>query len=954
MLMLMLCVSTAMADFTSSYSAASWTTRWKAATTENISEGLQAIITGHNCSGTVYYTWNEAIVSEQGDIQVTVDYTGGAHKIQILGIEVVGTEIADYHLGASGGSDSNNVYTLSGVPAGEYDIRVFVCDKSGDHSLANTTGNIIYVGNITEKTYAPSEISTEYCYKIVNRAYGRLLGADGEYSTSKNATDGNEQLWAFEKNEDGTYYLRNLGHDKYLGYNGSNNKAWPVVSSEPAKFVLNVAQAKTIWNEETFAIHFNGGDEYSNAHDANWGYENGRQVVRWLATETASQWYFIETTTAVGAQAVTVKYEFEYNSEVKYTQETETFVGEEYPTITTTFPFGVSAVKPEGTISTADVTEEGVVVKEIELTVNVPFEYANSYSEIEHWYFMNIRDDNPTYLTYNSDVDYIPTTQTSVPSDSKDNYTWAFVGDPFNGYKIVNYAAGETMFLSAPEAPTGEKNAAQLARMVEEGSATGNRTWIFMPPTHSNAAENCFYIQHPTATSYAFNRQSYNNAYTLCYWTGRDTGSAVQLVERDFTGTAELQALIDQVDAAVAVYGEGGTTVGYYTAESTTKLAAALAAAKVAVADPNRTAESNAAAQTELMAAVTALQTIQPETGKFYTIASASVQNNDSRTGDMIYVDNAGVMHFADASAALGNAFQFVDAGNGQFYLYNALRNTYLNTARVHGGGQETATATTTDAAVKVTITNLGCENIVKIIPENGAMLHAQVYNSVVVGWNNEAYDNGSAWRILEVDPTTTSFDATISEAGYSTLYLGCDVTIPEGVEAYTVTSLENGEANLAAVEGAIPAKTAVILKKAEGQPAEATTYSFNYAESAVAAGENMLLGSTIDTYVEGPAYILAMPEGKEVGLYTAALNKDAAGAEGETHFKNNAFKAYMPKEVANESAYFGFRLPGTTGIENVTVENGVKAIYDLTGRRVESVTAPGIYIVNGKKVLVK
>jgi hypothetical protein len=35
--------------------------------------------------------------------------------------------------------------------------------------------------------------------------------------------------------------------------------------------------------------------------------------------------------------------------------------------------------------------------------------------------------------------------------------------------------------------------------------------------------------------------------------------------------------------------------------------------------------------------------------------------------------------------------------------------------------------------------------------------------------------------------------------------------------------------------------------------------------------------------------------------------------------------------------------------------ENGeVKTIYDLTGRRVENITAPGIYIVNGKKVLVK
>ena len=52
----------------------------------------------------------------------------------------------------------------------------------------------------------------------------------------------------------------------------------------------------------------------------------------------------------------------------------------------------------------------------------------------------------------------------------------------------------------------------------------------------------------------------------------------------------------------------------------------------------------------------------------------------------------------------------------------------------------------------------------------------------------------------------------------------------------------------------------------------------------------------------------------------------------------------------------YSFRFgEGTTAIEEVKTENGeVKAIYDLTGRRVEEITAPGVYIVNGKKVLVK
>ena len=43
------------------------------------------------------------------------------------------------------------------------------------------------------------------------------------------------------------------------------------------------------------------------------------------------------------------------------------------------------------------------------------------------------------------------------------------------------------------------------------------------------------------------------------------------------------------------------------------------------------------------------------------------------------------------------------------------------------------------------------------------------------------------------------------------------------------------------------------------------------------------------------------------------------------------------------------------TGVNEVKCQNGEgKAIYDLTGRRVERITSPGVYIVDGKKVLIK
>jgi|GEM_PF-3890335 len=43
-----------------------------------------------------------------------------------------------------------------------------------------------------------------------------------------------------------------------------------------------------------------------------------------------------------------------------------------------------------------------------------------------------------------------------------------------------------------------------------------------------------------------------------------------------------------------------------------------------------------------------------------------------------------------------------------------------------------------------------------------------------------------------------------------------------------------------------------------------------------------------------------------------------------------------------------------STGIENIVETPVVEGIYDLLGRKIEAITAPGLYIVNGKKVVIK
>ena len=787
------------------------------------------------------------------------------------------------------------------------------------------------------------ELASEFAYPEIGKFYtieaplfenvqgvAKGLVANGGTSLGWNTVDlaNKNYYWTLVKDaETDALYLKNVGTGYYINGDAVRENAAALTTNALGSNQFNIITSGT-------KLHAAGHNSGKGANGGVTGWDG--------AANSASAWKFVERENPDAVKTLDITYNFTYKGVNKGTQTKTVLVGKEYPDVEVEFPFGISATKPDGFVA-AD--SETIIT--IELKENLPFAYAASYEAITKWYYIQQHSSAgyEKYLQYAKD--YIEWADATMTAGEADTYTWAFVGDPFKGFKMVNYGAPAN---ANAVVSNGSGN-------PSFGALTDATAWNIKASAVNKDAEH-FCFQYPNSNQY-MNAQSGK----IAFWGSADQGSTMWVTERDMTGLADLQALIDQVDAAVAAYGQGGTTVGYYTAESTAALATALAAAKTA-AEANTSAAANAAAQTALQNAVAALEIIMPEKNKFYRIVSHCTK--DHRANQEVYVSKDGDMHFGNiadnvAAGTIGHVFQFVPANDGKFYIYNVQRGVYMQAV----GSQGAPAVVTTDVnkAKPVAIKNLGVDNVIGIYPDGQNMMHAQDAGSKIVGWNTTVTNDASAWVITEVANITELYqEVAMSEVGYATLCLGYNATIPAGVEAYAVSSTNSTHAIMTQINGAIPANEAVILKLAEN--ASAGTFNFVYAESAVDVENNLLMGTTVDANIAEEAYVLGKDDnnvaylGKAVyNVSTDTTNDGTEEAPAVTYeaWKNNANKAYLPApKNAQGIASYSFRFPDTTGVDEVVVENEVKTIFDITGRKVEAITAPGIYIVNGKKVLVK
>jgi hypothetical protein len=196
----------------------------------------------------------------------------------------------------------------------------------------------------------------------------------------------------------------------------------------------------------------------------------------------------------------------------------------------------------------------------------------------------------------------------------------------------------------------------------------------------------------------------------------------------------------------------------------------------------------------------------------------------------------------------------------------------------------------------------------------------------------------------FEAPPATYDVTANQADGAYwSTFYSdGGNYQAPEGTQVFAV-NLNTSTAKITMTEISdriAKSGEGVVLKKST---TGSITMTLTDATPAGDFSDNSLTGTMTSITNPGNAYVLNNPDGGNgVGFYKLS----SSGTIG-------ANKAYLTYSGASAPEFFGF--DETTDINTLNVEretlNG--EVYDLQGRRVAQPTK-GLYIVNGKKVVIK
>lgn len=585
------------------------------------------------------------------------------------------------------------------------------------------------------------------------------------------------------------------------------------------------------------------------------------------------------------------------------------------------------------------VPEDGVV------NLHFPyFKYAGSVEKINQWYAMDIHGNEGTYPVYAENteikVEYVAGDNTKGPLYQDGHvrgkqHMWAFVGNPWDGFRVYNKAAGSDVSLYQPS--DGDVKVYLDAQgqvfKLHKSTQVANALCFKMDgrnyyPNHRNSG-----IQGWTSpdagSSFRFypvwgERLSNGEQMTVGkYYRFQSTAHKSSTGINGYTMNMQNQKFDACNPGQIWKYVQDGEN--YYLQN----VYAGLYPQKVARGPENTTQ-------------------IGTDKSKAFTYAINNAETdayvwNIYIGGDQINVESNGNVNWWNGENAHHHIYE-VELSDDD--LATMCMNWYnVNPFDAPANGYKKIDII--EGAVVISPSEFAAPSVINeqidglTIAEDATQEKVHTLFSKLIAlspYKNAVATNGELLSIVYTP-----------KAEYGTIILPINWSNPDGWTRYSCAATEGNVLTLAEYAAGATKNTPMIIKVAEDKIG--TTYQLiGYSNGAATTNQTagLLTGVLEDnTKVPDGSYVLARHTTGKIGFFRVAENAD---------YGLEKYKCYLTlPESESESRYNAlFFEGGETGIlevedGNVKTENSV--VYDLAGRRVEK-AQKGLYIINGKKVV--
>ena len=211
--------------------------------------------------------------------------------------------------------------------------------------------------------------------------------------------------------------------------------------------------------------------------------------------------------------------------------------------------------------------------------------------------------------------------------------------------------------------------------------------------------------------------------------------------------------------------------------------------------------------------------------------------------------------------------------------------------------------------------------------------------------WNNSAKIDGITVYYKDKISPTMEIAASRTAPGeyWATFYSNVgNYQAPEGTKVYIVTLNGTSITMAEMADGIVNSEQGVVLMSKTGDIVMSKTNNYSSNDYS----DNDLLGTPVEITNPGNAYVLNYKMSNGVGFYKLSSTGYISA--------NKAYLVYNNAANGTAQAFFAFD-SAVTGVEvnKADANEDEHKVYDLQGRRVAK-PANGLYIVNGKKVIMK